>query len=154
MRFLQVLPNPYRTLDADGNPTHAFPCSIKHAGNMPMYVGAKYKLVPSGDPSTLGVNAGKVAFAINTGRPKERVRAAYEFSFEPVDVPDEEHYRRGIRSGDIIAANEATARRSGVPFRNHAEVLAGERKAAADQFKRERGALPAWAATETAKASN
>lgn len=162
MKFLQVLPNPYRTLDADGNPIHAFPCSVKHVGNQPAYVGAKHKLVPAaGMASITGVDAKGtpgsqntvVAFRINTG-PKERVKVTYEFSFEPVDVPHEEHYRRGLRSGDILPANARTAAAAGMAFKDPKEILAASKEAAAKQFKREFGITPTWANNEPAKAPN
>jgi hypothetical protein len=72
----------------------------------------------------------------------ERSKARFEFTREPVEVPARgdvgAYYRAGVTSGALIAADAATARACSVPF-----------EPAAQAYKREFGAVPAWASAPT-----
>jgi len=157
--MLQVIPNPYRVLDADGKPTAIVPCHSKHAPGE--FVGATKTLVVESPAEFVDVTR-----KVNGRDIKEQKLAAYDrskasftFSFEPVSVPAEgaagSYYLKRVREGSLIAADQATARTCGVPFVQPRDVLAKERAAAAKEFERQFGAVPDWAndtkpASETA----
>ncbi|WP_394847399.1 hypothetical protein LZC95_08030 [Pendulispora brunnea] len=48
------------------------------------------------------------------------------------------HYRRGVQHGALVAADEETARRCGVPFRDPSEILAAARADAIARWTAER----------------
>ncbi len=51
-----------------------------------------------------------------------------------IALPYTQHYRRGIRRGELVAADEATAAACGVKFRKPADVLADFEKSAIARF--------------------
>lgn len=145
MKMFQVVPNPYRTLDADGKPTGVFPCHHKHAPGE--YVGAT---------KTLTVTE-KATFVTVKGRrgvrqeiaSYDRSKAVFTFAFDPVQVPGDgevgHYYRRGVQSGALLPADKATADACCVKFVPVKEALDVERQRAAKEFQRQSGSLPAWA---------
>lgn len=144
MKLLQVVPNPYRMLDADGKPIAVFPCHYKHAPGQ--YVGAKM---------TLNVirPAAFVTVKGRSGVRKEvaqfdRSRAVFTFTFDSVGVPADgevgAYYRKGVKTGALLPADRATAIQCGVDYVPVADALRAERDAAAKEHKRQTGELPAW----------
>lgn len=148
-KSLLVLPNPFLSLDGDGNPAHACPCDVKHVGSSAQYVGATRAIivqVPS-EPITV-TSPGRPGQKPRTAKTEtpERSKAVYTFSETPVEIPDLPQYRKAIQSGDIIAADAFTAQRAGVAFVDPREVLARSRDLAAKQWAADHGGeLPAWA---------
>lgn len=145
MKMMQVVPNPYRMLDAAGNPIAVYPCHMKHAPGE--YVGAS---------KTLNVlqPARFVDLKTRAGVRREvaefdRSRAVFTFTTDPVDVPADgvvgAYYRKGVAAGALLPANAETARLCGKGFVPVADALSAARRHAAAEFKREHGDLPAWA---------
>ncbi len=154
MKLLQVVPNPYGILDADGNPIAVFPC---HRGHAPgEFVGATLQMEVLEPAETIQVKrkgrGGTSRLETVQSRP-ERSRASFTFTTEPVEVPADgsvgAYYRAGVRSGELIAADQATARACGRRLEPVDVVLARERERAAKAYSAEWGNLPPWAQEET-----
>lgn len=150
MKTFQVVPNPYRTLDAEGTPIAIYPCHAKHAPGE--YVGAKLKLNVLAPAETMEVKRKdrKGKESVQTLQTKaERAKASFDFTTIPVHVPAHgvvwSYYRAGIRDGVLIAADAATAQAAGVEFVPVAEVLKREAEKAAAEFAKEKGFSPEWA---------
>jgi hypothetical protein len=146
---LLVLPNPFLSLDGDGNFAHACPCASKHVAGSAQYVGATRTI-------NVQVASEKVTWQ-SAARPgqkprmataitPERSKAVYTFTTEPVELPDLPQYRKAIQSGDILAADVYTAQRAGIAFVEPREILARSRDIAAKQWAAEHGGeVPSWA---------
>lgn len=157
-QYLQVIPNPYKMLDADGTPTAIYPCHRKHAPGE--FVGAKLTITVLEPAETVQVKRKDRRGQVSTQTLQsktERSKGRFEFTTEPVGVPARgdvgAYYRAGVADGVLIAADQRTARACGVPFEPVDVVLERERRAAADAYKREFGALPPWAASTPTTAS-
>jgi hypothetical protein len=157
-QFLRVVPNPYKMLDADGNPTAVYPCHRKHAPGE--FVGASVAIQVLEPAESIPVKRkdkqGRVS--VQTVQAKtERSKGRFSFTTEAIEVPARgelgAYYRAGVTSGALIAADAATARACGAPFEPVEVVLERERRQAAETFKRESGALPSWATTTNNPAS-
>lgn len=157
--MLQVIPNPYRVLDADGKPTAIVPCHSKHAPGE--FVGATKTLVVESPAEFVDVKRKVGDREVKEAKLAafDRSKASFTFSFEPVGVPGEGaaggYYLKRVREGSLIAADQATARACGVAHVAPKDVLAKEREVAAKEFERQFGAPPDWAkdtkpASETA----
>jgi hypothetical protein len=139
-------------LDAEGEPIAVFPCHLKHAPGE--YVGATKSLNVL-TPATFVNVTGKRKDA--SGKPMvrrevgsfDRSKAVFAFTTEPVEVPGEgeigAYYRKGITTGALLPADKATAEACGIKFVPAAEALEAQRQAAAKEFKRQFGEVPAWA---------
>jgi len=144
-QYLQVVPNPYKTLDADGAPTAIYPCHRE-------YVGAKLSIDVLEPAETIEVKRkdrrGQVSKQTVQAK-VERSKGRFEFTAEPVDVPARgdvgAYYRAGVVAGALIAADVATARACGLRFEPVDVVLERERQRAAETYLREFGAAPPWA---------
>ena len=102
---LSVVVNPYTALDADGDPAgYVLRVDLRRHSSKPLLLGAERVLVD--------------------GAIKVR------HSLDPVTVPDLPAYRRHLRTGELLSADEATARAAGVPWRPVAEALTAARCAA------------------------
>lgn len=153
IKFLQVIPNPYRAFDVDGNPTSVYPCHRRHAPGE--YVGATLAidvLVPAIVDTVKRTRRGQTkAQTVQTRG--ERSKGRFVFSVEPVDLPADgdvgAYYRAGIREGVLIPANAATARACNMAFEPPDAVLARERAKAATTFENEFGEAPEWATATT-----
>jgi hypothetical protein len=150
--MLQVLPNPYRVLDANGKPTAVVPCHPRHAPGE--FVGAtKSLIVASKEDEAKFIDIKRMVggrqVIEKTLAQFDRSKASFEFSTEPVQVPAEgpvgAYYRDRVREGSLLPADRATAQKCGVPFESAEKAVAKERNAAADEFKRQFAALPEWA---------
>lgn len=118
---LHVLPNPFAALDSDGDPAAALP-----RVDLPsLLVGARVDLERSRDGAT------KFLFDLQ----------------RPVQLPDLPAYRSALRSGDLLPADEATARLVGCPFVAPEEALRQARALAAARWRAETGEDPPFAAS-------
>ncbi len=149
MKMLQVIPNPYRVLDADGKPTAIVPCHSRHAPGE--FVGATKTLIeiePADFVDVKKVVGGKPVIDRKLAK-FDRSKASFTFTMVPVQVPAEGvigvYYRDRVRDGSLIAADQFTAQKCGMSFEAADKVLAKERDAAAKIFERQFGALPEWA---------
>lgn len=153
-QYLRVVPNPYQTLDADGNPTAIYPCHRRHAPGE--FVGAKLTIDVLEKAETIDIKRkdrrGQVSKQTVQAK-AERSRGRFDFTTEPVDVPARSdvgaYYRAGVASGALIPGDAATARACGVPFEPVTVVLERERGHAAEAHRREFGRLPPWANAPT-----
>lgn len=153
MKMMQVLPNPYRSLDADGKPTAIVPCHSRHAPGE--FVGATKTLNVLQKATTIDIK--RVVNGRTVIEPMieqfDRSKASFTFSLEPVQVPAEgavgAYYRDRVREGSLVAADEATARKCGVAFEPSDQVLARECDVAAKAFKSQFGTSPEWAKLDT-----
>lgn len=128
-KMLRVYPNPYVFVDGDGRlagtcPTHAIPGG--HTPGQRRFVGAALQatVLEQGDPEKL------VPHVQDT---------TVDFHVEPVEVPDtpDFYYRQRIMHGELVVADEATAKALGRDFEDPARVLAHARIAAIVRFKAE-----------------
>lgn len=146
--MLQVIPNPYRVLDADGKPTAIVPCHSKHAPGE--FVGATRELVVIEPAEFVDLKQnirGKTSVRTVLAK-HDRSKASFTFSTEPVSLPMDgvagAYYRRRVREGSLIAADQFTAQKCGVAFVAPSDVLAKERAGAAKEFERQFGEKPNW----------
>lgn len=113
---LLVMPNPFAALDSDGEPAAVFP-----RVDLPnLLVGARVDHERSKD------GAAKFFFDLS----------------KPVQLPDLPTYRNALRSGDLLPANEATARLVGRPFVPPEEALREAEMRAAARWRAETGEDP------------
>lgn len=125
LKTLRVVPNPYTALDADGDPCgYVLRTDLRRLSKKPILLGAQRIL--------------------RNGAIKVQVDA------EPVEVPDIAAYRTHLRNGEILPADEATARRCGLLWTPPAEALATRRERAALDHLAATGDLPAWATAPAA----
>lgn len=119
-RTLSVHPNPYCALDADGDPCGVVP----RADLRSILIGARLDLERSSDE-----------------------RQKYLFDVETlVELPDDPAHRNALRSGDLLPADERTARLCGLTFLPLAQQLELAKKGAAARWLAETGVLPPFAA--------
>lgn len=130
MRTLQVLPNPWLSLDRDGRPMGAcpkerVPTTLGHQG----YVGA-----------TMQVGAIEKLPQGHAGTPHQET--SWLFSVEPTTVEDTNYYRAAIRGGDLIAADQATAATVGVPWVAREAAWKAAKAAAVARWRAAFGEVP------------
>lgn len=100
---IRVLPNPSFVCDADGNPS----CAIPLPDAPQSFVGAVRTFVPKGGdiPNHPGQLRGTFRFTFDTSTPVEI------FGAEAVAT-----IARHVRDGELLPADELTAKRCGVPW--------------------------------------
>lgn len=119
---LLVFPNPFAALDSDGDPAAAFP-----RVDLPnLLVGARVDHERSKDGAT------KFFFDLS----------------KPVQLPDLPTYRNALRSGDLLPADEATARLIGRPFVAPQKALQEAEMRAAARWRAETGEDPPFIVKE------
>lgn len=131
-KTLLVVANPYAALDAAGNPAGLVPKdpSTSRDGS---HVGATRRIT----------SVEKVA---KNELRSPNVTTEITFSSEPVEVPSTEYYRRKIRRGELLAADQSTATAANLEkFVPPAKALAAAKKAAVDDYIATHGELPACA---------
>lgn len=120
---LLVLPNPFAALDADGDPAAAFP-RVEPALRGAL-VGARVDHARSADSEKYFFDTGKA-----------------------VPLPDLPAYRKALRDGDLLCADEATARLVGLRFVDPALALEQSEAAAVARWRAETGEDPAFVMKE------
>lgn len=121
MKTLLVLLNKYAALDDDGDPAaYVLRVDLRSQSAKPILLGA-----------TRVIRAGKLKV---------------DFTDEPVSVPDLGTYRRMIKTGELLAADEATAAAARVPWVPLSEQIELHRQRAIATFQAHHGQPPAWAA--------
>ncbi len=157
---LRVIPNPFAHLDHEGQPAGTYPFDPEHAGGSRRWVGARIdlSLASDGKPRTRAVaqswdlaakaTVGGRAVSVRVGSaPDQRTVYAFDLSHEGQPCPESEHYARGVRHGDIIAANAATAAHCGVRHVDPGTALRAAATKAIARWTAEQGAPPpveAW----------
>ena len=112
LRTLSVVPNPFLAHDSDGRP-----CSVAYRSD-------------TARPEPIG--------ATITGETSDG-ELIYQFTSEPVSLPDKAEHRKLFHGRQILPADEATARLVGVPFVPVATALATARAEAAARYLAETG---------------
>lgn len=138
---LNVLANPYSAIDHDGIPSGTCPADPQHGAGALRWPGARIdvsetRLLPHPDQ--------------NSVHPKSQDRSQpqitrWAFSAEPEVIPATHHYVVAVRDGDLVAADEPTAKRCGIPFVEPMLVLATRRLDAILEFKAAYNKEPAFA---------
>lgn len=139
---LLVVVNRYICLDHHGRPAGAVILDAGAPAGRPRYIGARFVAEPIEE---------KRAEIPNLNLPKQDGRL--EFVDGPVTVPDSDHHRQAMRTGELFAADLATHRKvfGAQPFVPPEERLAASRaKAIADWQAEHNGDLPSFVATEAA----
>lgn len=104
---LSVLPNPYAAIDAAGRPSGVVAMVTEAGDHVPLrWVGADLDREQTR----------KLAPDDKSGRVSTPQETVWSFSAAAVTVPDDVqgYYRHAVRTGDLIAADAATAKRCGV----------------------------------------
>jgi len=122
-KLLRVYPNPFAHLDHQGIPAGTYAFDPIHGHGSRGWVGAtvdrsKTGPIPTdGDlQMTIRTKTGAPSRTVNVDRaPRKRIVFTHAVD-APTPVPDMPHYRFGIRSGDLIIGDAATAAVIGVPF--------------------------------------
>ena len=117
---LSVLPNRFISLDDDGDPCgYVLRVDLRQQSSKPILLGAQRVL--------------------RNGKLK------VEFDDEPTELPDLPASRRMLKSGELLAANEPTARRAGLSWKPLDEQIARARAVAAARYQAHHGTAPSWA---------
>lgn len=155
---LSAFPNPFVYLDHEGQPAGTFPFDPDHGGTSRRWVGARIDLSPAtdGKPKTRAIprpwdQMGKVSHRVDgkivtsTTRvgsaSDQRTVFAHEVE-SPHILPNVEHYVRGVRSGDLIPADAATAGCAGLTFVEPVVALRAAAARAVDSWVADHGSPP------------
>lgn len=157
---LRATPNPFSHLDHEGQPAGTFPFDPDHALGARRWVGARIDLspAPDGKPKTRaiaqpwdltakGMVGGRMTSVRVGSTPDQRTVYAFDLSTAGQPLPDSEHYARGVRHGDIIAADQTTAVRCSVKLVEMSTALRAAAAKAIAQWIAEQGEPPpveAW----------
>lgn len=133
IRQLLVLPNPWVVgcIDHLGRPAGRLPVDFyEHSQTPATFVGCRFAEVKEIAAAQIQ-KLGKREIEIAPARHDHRIA----YSREPVSIPNSAYYRDAIKRGDLIAADERTARVSGlVKFVKPEEALAKAREEAIKHF--------------------
>lgn len=125
--ILNVLPNPWAAVDGSGRPSGTYPEE------------------PSQEGGVWGFDETRKRF-IGAALEHEAGETRIVFGAEPVRVYASLHYRNAVKSGELLAADAATARACGIDFVEPAEVIARSKAARAAEWFAERGEPAPWLA--------
>jgi hypothetical protein len=146
-RYLRVYANPYTFIDPEGRPAGVYSHDPAHLPGQ-MHVGIvrlETTVTEKRDPSKDTRSSLMDLVHHYDGE-------VQEIAYAPGD-PGFKHYRDGLRSGDLIAADEATAKAAGLKFEDPGEVLGRARlKAVREWTDAHDGEPPAFVADEEAHA--
>lgn len=120
---LDVYPNPYAALDARARPSGAFPWDPEHKPERG-HVGASRRVCEK---------TGDLVFDFDKG---------------PLTLPNTIHYRRGIQSCQLVAADAATADACGFAFDDPKAVLDAAKTDAAKHWRDQHGEPPPWSTAQ------
>jgi hypothetical protein len=157
LKTMRIVPNPFAVLDHDGRPSAAFTLDPVFENPDRRLVGAvrRSEVVEARTP----VEFNRAKKTMGGDNRKSLHDTWYEFSAEAqvvVDLMDHGHaanyYKQRAKCGPgeiapaLLPANEATAKRLGVSFREPSAVVVSTAKAAAARWAADHdGELPEWA---------
>lgn len=123
LRTIKVYPNAYGALDSSGRPRAALPYEPTGDGvttfDARRFVGATLKT--------------KVLEKFPRGDARESVQEnTFEFSDQETTLPATTYYLDALRRGELLPADEDTARTAGIKFADPAELLEFKKKDACD----------------------
>jgi hypothetical protein len=117
-RVLRVCTNPFRSTDPQGRPCHVVqldpmdPRYPRDARGWRGEVGSRILSAEEVRPAPAGRDKDGHELTLQAAR-HDRV---WGFRREPLELPLTDYYRRAVRDGDLLAADEESARLCGVPF--------------------------------------
>lgn len=128
VKTLAVWSNPYCAIDHEGRPCGAFAHDVSIPGMAGVYVGATMRATETQPEVTR-----------NIGNTREVLNHAvhdrtWEFSADATEVANVGHYKRGVKDGDLFAADQKTANECGVKFAPLADCLRAAKAVAAARF--------------------
>lgn len=112
-KTLRVLPNPYCHLDEYGRPCGACPMEVNERAPARSYVGATLKAKETRAAKTAPMRSasGEVKMMMTDAAEHE---VWFEFGTDVVTVENTAYYRLAIQNGEILAADQATAKAAGL----------------------------------------
>lgn len=124
-RHLRVYPNPYKHVDEQGRPNFAVACEPVGNG-----------VTSFDDRSWIGATLTATPVAVFApGDARSSIHDhAWTFSDDPVVVTASDYHKRAIRAGELIAADETTAKDAGIAFKDPGELLALYKKWAGEAW--------------------
>lgn len=138
---VRVYPNPYCHLDHEGEPQGVYPDDPDISAGDRRWVGA-----------TLDLDRTKVLEVFKRDDPRHGSQVApaqttkFRFETAPVMRPMSKHYRDGIRTGCLVAADEVSAKFAGIKdFIPPEKALARERERAIARWVANYGTPPPFA---------
>ena len=147
--MIRVLANPYAHLDHEGRPAGVVMLDpVEHHayggdGEARRFVGAAIDL------SKTEVYQRAAASSAQS----DLQDTVFAFSGDVQDLPMTQYYLSAIRSGELLAADEATAEHAGIEFHEPYAALDTAKKTSLERWKAERPkrALPEWASSKETK---
>jgi hypothetical protein len=130
--YLRVLPNPFAALDANGMPSGAvrYDPEVGRPGVV-HYIGVEVERKPIDDKANL------------QRAPREQHReVTYVWAQRPVEIPATAFHVDLVRTGQILAADQPTARACKIWFVDPAKALEQARAQAIEKWRAERGEKP------------
>ena len=162
-KTLNVYADPYGALDHEGRPAHACPTDPTHTPGARRWVGAGL----SAETKLVDKLYDDVAKAVAGGLHEHPQDTVFAFETEPVTLPSTPYYRERIRHGELIPADEKTAREAGATALKRWQamvtkdvdaaavpkaMLAASRAAAIGRWHAEHEEFPDWADDDDKKA--
>lgn len=128
-KLLRVFPNPFSALDHQGLPAGTYALDPTHGNGSRGWVGARVDRSPAADGSpktrplpqpgdlqkTIRSPDGSTRVVHVDRAPRKRIVFAHDVEVA-TPVPDLPHYRFGLRGGNLLVGDAATAKIVGVPF--------------------------------------
>lgn len=136
---IKVYPNKWLALDALGNPCAVVPIDFNEHGQGRKWVGCK-----------LAATLTKAAVIEKVGKIEQEVSAAvydsvWTYADGPVEIPLTGYYVARIKSGDLLIADEESAKTAAVPYSDPLAALEAAKALAVKGYDAQHGE-GAWAA--------
>ena len=137
-RTVSILPNPYCSLDVDGEPAGAIPIERMRG----VYIGASLdqSRTRRSSQSSIRLRGQEVVNELLDTNTSTK----FLFRDIPEEFPLTGYYRAMAKEGSVIAADEASAKKLGVKFLPPEEVVEQWKETSAAKFYSETGSYPAW----------
>lgn len=129
---LLVLPNPYSALDAEGMPAGAvrYDPEVGRPGVIE-YIGVAVSKKPVDDKANL-----------QREKREQRRKTTFRWTPKPVQIPATPYHKDLVRSGQILAADQATARECKIWFVPPKVALEQAKAKAIDEWRATHGQRP------------
>ncbi len=135
LKTLLVFANPYAAIDHNGIPSGSCPSDPEHGGGSLRWPGA----VIDQD-----LTKAEILHWEHRGARSPDQTTRFKFSTEPERIVDTQHHRMCLRCGDLIAADEATAKAGQKDFVKPMAALRAARDLSIMKYRAEQGHDPAF----------
>ncbi len=138
--YLRVFPNPWAVIDHNGLPCGTVPFDPVHGGGARRWVGARIEsATPENKPRVLMQKPVKKGGApVRLMSEDEIIHPRWSFELtEPTLLPLHLYYLGAIRTGELLAADAATAELAGVKFIERDAALLAAFRAGVAKHERE-----------------